>query len=437
MAKNKPVTIVGGGLAGSECAYQLAKRGIPVVLYEMRPKKMTPAHQTGDLAELVCSNSFKADTLDTASGVLKAEMRRLDSLILRAADLYRVPAGKALAVDRRLFAQEVTRTLEQHPNITIRREEVTEIPRDGITVLATGPLTSEALTKQLRELLGMNFLYFFDAIAPSVERDSVDLERCFQASRYGHGEDYINCPMDEETYYRFVDALVNAEVTPLHDFEKTMFFEGCLPIEELARRGRDALRFGPLKPVGLVDPRTGEQPFAVVQLRQENLANTELGLVGFQTRLKYPEQRRVFRMIPGLEKAVFLRYGRMHRNLFVNSPLLLTRTFALRREPDIYLAGQITGVEGYLESAAVGLIVGIQIARRLQGLPPVEFPPETALGALVHYVTTPRHPFQPSNITWGMFAPLKETIRPRRARNEVLAQRALSTLEALIQRENL
>jgi len=424
-----PVTIIGAGLAGSEAAFQLASRGIPVILYEMRPIQQTPAHKSAHFAELVCSNSFKADTLDTPSGVLKAEMRRLGSLILACADLYRVPAGKALAVDRDLFAAEVTRRISEHPLITVIRQEVTEIP-DGVTVIASGPLTSPALTERLRELFGMDFLYFYDAISPLVEKDSVDLSRAFWASRYGYGgEDYINLPLDRDQYDRFVSALISAETVELHEPDKAIYFEACLPLEEIARRSRDALRFGPLKPVGLRDPKTGDQPFAVVQLRQENLAHTELGIVGFHTRLKYPEQKRVFSLIPGLENAEFTRYGRMHRNLFVNSPALLTPQLNLRRNPDIFLAGQITGVEGYLESAATGLIVGMTLAQLARGEPPITFPPETALGALVHYVTSPRDPYQPTNITWGMFAPLDPPVKQKRLRNELIASRALATLE--------
>jgi methylenetetrahydrofolate--tRNA-(uracil-5-)-methyltransferase len=424
-----PVTIIGAGLAGSEAAFQLASRGIPVILYEMRPIQQTPAHKSAHFAELVCSNSFKADTLDTPSGVLKAEMRRLGSLILACADLYRVPAGKALAVDRDLFAAEVTRRISEHPLITVIRQEVTEIP-DGVTVIASGPLTSPALTERLRELFGMDFLYFYDAISPLVEKDSVDLSRAFWASRYGYGgEDYINLPLDRDQYDTFVSALISAETVELHEPDKAIYFEACLPLEEIARRSRDALRFGPLKPVGLRDPKTGDQPFAVVQLRQENLAHTELGIVGFHTRLKYPEQKRVFSLIPGLENAEFTRYGRMHRNLFVNSPALLTPQLNLRRNPDIFLAGQITGVEGYLESAATGLIVGLTLAQLARGEPPITFPPETALGALVHYVTSPRDPYQPTNITWGMFAPLDPPVKQKRLRNELIASRALATLE--------
>jgi methylenetetrahydrofolate--tRNA-(uracil-5-)-methyltransferase len=424
-----PVTIIGAGLAGSEAAFQLASRGIPVILYEMRPIQQTPAHKSAHFAELVCSNSFKADTLDTPSGVLKAEMRRLGSLILACADLYRVPAGKALAVDRDLFAAEVTRRISEHPLITVIRQEVTEIP-DGVTVIASGPLTSPALTERLRELFGMDFLYFYDAISPLVEKDSVDLSRAFWASRYGYGgEDYINLPLDRDQYDTFVSALISAETVELHESDKAIYFEACLPLEEIARRSRDALRFGPLKPVGLRDPKTGDQPFAVVQLRQENLAHTELGIVGFHTRLKYPEQKRVFSLIPGLENAEFTRYGRMHRNLFVNSPALLTPQLNLRRNPDIFLAGQITGVEGYLESAATGLIVGLTLAQLARGEPPITFPPETALGALVHYVTSPRDPYQPTNITWGMFAPLDPPVKQKRLRNELIASRALATLE--------
>jgi methylenetetrahydrofolate--tRNA-(uracil-5-)-methyltransferase len=424
-----PVTVVGAGLAGSEAAFQMASRGIPVVLYEMRPARQTAAHKTAHFAELVCSNSFKADGLDTPSGILKAEMRRLGSLILDCAGLYRVPAGKALAVDRDLFAAEVTRRLSSMPGVAVLRKERLDIP-DGTVVIATGPLTSAAFSDKLRDLLGMDLLYFYDAISPLVERESVDFSRAFMASRYGYGgEDYVNLPLDTTEYDRFISALLSAEAVELHASDEAIYFESCLPIEEMARRSRDALRFGPLKPVGLKEPTTGREPFAVVQLRQENLANTELGIVGFHTRLKYSEQKRVFSLVPGLENADFTRYGRMHRNLFVNSPALVTPVLSLRRNPDIYLAGQITGVEGYLESAATGLLVGINVARIAHGQPPLAFPAETALGALIHYVTSARAPFQPTNITWGMFAPLEPPVKQKRLRNELIASRALVSLD--------
>jgi len=423
--------VVGGGLAGAEAAYQLARSGISVTLYEMRPTKMTPVHTSGNLAELVCSNSFKSDSLENASGVLKEEMRRLGSVIMEAADLSKIPAGKALAVDRQLFSQLVHQKVTSLPNVRLVNEEVTEIP-DTYCIIATGPLTSPAIAEALRKFLGADYLYFFDAISPLIERDSIHWEKVFLASRYGHGsDDYINCPLNEQEYTRFVEEILKAETVELHDFEADLLFEGCLPLEILAQRGVDTLRFGPLKPVGLIDPRTNKQPYAVVQLRQENLANTEVGMVGFQTRLKYAEQKRVFRMIPGLEDAEFTRYGRMHKNLFVNAPILLDRYFRVRRNPKIFLAGQITGVEGYLESAATGLMAGLQASQILRGDAPIDFPPTTALGALVHYLTTPSRDFQPSNITFGMFAPLHESIPQKRVRNQALAYRALSDLERL------
>ncbi len=427
--------VVGGGLAGAEASYQLARSGIAVTLYEMRPAKMTPVHTTGNLAELVCSNSFKSDSLENASGVLKEEMRRLDSVIMEAADLSKIPAGKALAVDRQLFSQLVHQKVTSLPNVRLVSEEITEIP-DTDCIIATGPLTSPPLAEALRKFLGADYLYFFDAISPLIETDSIHLEKVFRASRYGHGsDDYINCPLNEGEYIRFVEELLRAETVELHDFEADLLFEGCLPLEIMAQRGVDTLRFGPLKPVGLVDPRTKKQPYAVVQLRQENLGNTEVGMVGFQTRLKYPEQKRVFRMIPGLEDAEFTRYGRMHKNLFVNAPILLDRYLRVRRNPRVFLAGQITGVEGYLESAATGLMAGLQGSRILRGDAPIDFPPTTALGALVHYLTAPAGNFQPSNITFGMFAPLPESIPQKRLRNEALAYRALSDLERLFFRK--
>ncbi len=426
------VTVIGAGLAGSEAAWQLARRGVPVRLYEMRPQKLTPAHHTGYFAELVCSNSLKAMALDNAAGLLKEEMRRLDSLIMACADRHRVPAGGALAVDREGFARAVTEALESHPLVKVYREEVAEIPREGIVVLATGPLTSEAMAASLRELTGLEYLYFYDAVSPIVTVDSIDMEKVFRSSRYGKGEgEYLNCPMNKEEYERFWEALVTAERVPLKGFEKEVNFEGCLPIEVLARRDKEAIRYGPLKPVGLVDPRTGRQPYAVVQLRQDNAAGTLYNLVGFQTNLKWEEQKRVFRLIPGLERAEFVRFGVMHRNTYVNSPVLLNPTFECKKRPGLFLAGQMTGVEGYVESAAAGLMAGINAARLYRGEKLLVFPRETAHGALAHYITSadPKN-FQPMNITFGLLPPLERHIRNRRQRNLALSQRALETLES-------
>jgi methylenetetrahydrofolate--tRNA-(uracil-5-)-methyltransferase len=425
------VTVIGAGLAGAEAAWQLARRNIPVKLYEMRPHKFTPAHHTGFFAELVCSNSLRAIALENAVGLLKEEMRQLDSLIMACASKHRVPAGGALAVDREGFARAVTEILENHPLVEICREEAADIPREGIVVLATGPLTSEAMSRSLRNLTGVEYLYFYDAVAPIVTRESINFDKVFCSSRYGKGEgEYINCPMTKEEYERFQEALATAERAPRKEFEKEINFEGCLPIEVLARRGKDAMRYGPLKPVGLIDPRTGRQPYAVVQLRQDNAAGTLYNLVGFQTHLKWDEQKRVFRMIPGLEEAEFVRFGVMHRNTYVNSPILLYPTFECKKRAGLFLAGQMTGVEGYVESAASGLMAGVNAARLYRGQRPVVFPPETAHGSLAHYITSadPKH-FQPMNVNFGLFPPLDENIRDRRRRNLALAQRALETLE--------
>ncbi len=433
------VIVVGGGLAGSEAAWQLAQRGVRVALYEMRPVKYTPAHFTDRLAELVCSNSLGSNLIDRASGLLKEEMRRMGSLILAAADKARVPAGAALAVDRERFAEEVTHLIEAHPLIEVRREEVTRVPTERPTIIATGPLTSEALTEDIRRLTGEEYLYFYDAMAPIIEADSINMEICFRASRYGRGEqeegDYINCPMTEEEYRRFVRALVEAETIQLRDFEREdkRFFEGCLPIEELAKRGEDALAFGPLRPVGLIDPRTGKQPYAVVQLRQDNLAGTLYSMVGFQTNLKWPEQRRVFRMIPGLENAVFVRMGQMHRNTFINSPVLLKPTLQFRRRPDLFFAGQITGVEGYVGNAGTGLLAGINAARLVQGKEPIVLPRETMLGALCWYIThADPKTFQPMKANFGILPPLPRRIRSKKKRNQAYVERALRALEAIL-----
>ena len=431
----REVIIIGGGLAGSEAAWQLARRGVRVRLFEMRPVKMTPAHRTGKLGELVCSNSLRSKEITSAVGLLKEEMRRLHSLIMEAAFASEVPAGKALAVDRELFADYITRKLKQHPLITIECREVTAIPKEGLVIVATGPLTSEALAEDLKRLTGEDYFHFYDAIAPIVYAESINWDRVFKADRYDKGEgSYVNCPLSEEEYRKFVKELLAAEKVPLKEFEKPRYFEGCLPIEVMAERGEDTLRYGPMKPVGLVDPRTGKEPYAVVQLRPENREGTLYNLVGFQTKLKYAEQERVFRMIPGLEKAEFARYGSIHRNSFVCAPRVLKPTLQLRAEERIFLAGQITGVEGYVESTAMGLIAGLNAARILQGKAPVVPPPETAHGALIRYLMEahPRH-FQPMNINWGLFPPLNLSGRKRRRaskkeRYRLLAERAIAGL---------
>ncbi|WP_089943756.1 methylenetetrahydrofolate--tRNA-(uracil(54)-C(5))-methyltransferase (FADH(2)-oxidizing) TrmFO [Candidatus Entotheonella palauensis] len=427
-----PIVVIGGGLAGTEAAYQLARRGLPVQLYEMRPQTPTPAHETDLLGELVCSNSLKADTLTTAHGLLKAEMRRLDSLVLRTADVSRVPAGSALAVDRQAFASELTRAIEAEPNITLIREEVKALPRTGLTIVASGPLTSAALTEQIQRRLGGEHLYFYDALSPIIAADSVDSSKTFTASRYdvGGSDDYVNCPLDREDYERLWRALVAAECVQLHAFEKEIFFEGCLPIEELARRGPQTLAFGPLKPVGLRVAEGATPPHAVVQLRLEDRMRSAYNLVGFQTRLKYGEQRRIFRMIPGLEQAEFLRYGSVHRNTFLNAPKLLHPTLQARFCPSLFFAGQITGVEGYMESAATGLLAGINAAA-LTRQPPLHIPPAaTAHGALVRYIAEANaDTFQPMNINFGLLPPLDKPVRPKKARREAMVAQALRELE--------
>jgi methylenetetrahydrofolate--tRNA-(uracil-5-)-methyltransferase len=429
------VIIIGGGLAGSEAAWQAARRGLQVDLHEMRPVRTTPVHATGDLAELVCSNSLKSNLLDTASGLLKEEMRRCDSLIIRVADACRVPAGGALAVDRERFARGVTEAIESLPNVRILRDEVRAIPDEGPCIVATGPLASEAIAAAIARFTGKEYLYFFDAISPIVEADSIDMSKVFRASRYGKGgEDYLNCPLNEVEYDRFHGALLGAAEAPTQEFEKEIFyFEGCLPIEEMARRGKETLAFGPMKPVGLVDPRTGRQPHAVVQLRQDNLAADFYSMVGFQNHLKFPEQIRVFRMIPGLESAEFPRLGQVHRNSYINAPAILLPTFQARRRKDLFFAGQISGVEGYLESAASGLIAGINAARLAERQPPLIFPATTALGALSRYISSAdaAH-YQPTNIAFGLMPPLDREIRDKKLKKEALVRRALDELEAFI-----
>ena len=427
-----PVTVVGAGFAGCEAAWTLAQNGIPVTLWEMKPRKFSPAHHSPDFAELICSNSFKASRLESAAGLLKAEMERLGSLCVPCAKETAVAAGGALAVDRDRFSALVTEKIRSHPLITVREGEVTEIP-DGNVIIATGPLTSEALSAAIGELISAEYLSFFDAAAPIVEASSIDMDKVFFAARYGRGDDdYINCPFDKEGYEKFAEELANAESVELKEFEKRDFkvYEGCMPIEVMARRGADTMRFGPLKPVGLRDPKTGHRPWAAVQLRRENEAGTLYNIVGFQTNLKVPEQKRVFSMIPGLEHAVFARYGVMHRNTFMNSPKLLHADFSLRSDPRIFFAGQMTGVEGYMESASSGLIAGIAMARRLRGLPPLELPETTMLGALTRYISSSTaEDFQPMGSNMGILPPLPEKIKGKAERYGALAARAMQDLE--------
>jgi methylenetetrahydrofolate--tRNA-(uracil-5-)-methyltransferase len=422
--------MVGGGLSGTECAWQLAERGVPVVLHEMRPAKSTPAHKTGDLAELVCSNSLRSDDPMHAAGLLKREMEAFGSLILGAARAAAVPAGSALAVDRERFAARINAAIGAHPRIELRREEVTAIP-EGDVVLGTGPLTSEAMSARLQELLGGDYLYFYDAVAPIVEADSLDMAKLFWQSRYGKGDgaDYLNAPMDKEQYLAFHQAVLEAEVVMPHEFEKAVFFEGCLPIEELARRGLDTLRYGPMKPVGLQAP-DGRRPWAVVQLRQEDLAKSHLNLVGFQSRMKWGEQDRVLRRIPGLENARFVRFGQIHRNTFINSPVHLDPLYRIKALPRVRLAGQITGVEGYLESAATGLAAGLYLSLERGGKTPSPFPATTALGALARHITEsdPKH-FQPANINYGLFTEIEGRLK-KESRRAAFVERAQSDLLA-------
>ena len=427
------VTVIGAGLAGSECAWQLARRGVRVTLCEMKPQKRTPAHVTDHFAELCCSNSLRSDQLENAVGLLKEELRRLDSLILRCADETRVEAGGALAVDRHGFAALVTERIKNHPDITVVEGEVTDIP-GGEVVVASGPLTSDALADRLLELLGADSaLHFYDAAAPLVSAESVDMDLAWFGSRYDRGTaDYVNCPMNEAEYENFWRALTTAEEAEVHGFEDKCVFEGCMPVEVMARRGRDTLCYGPLKPRGLKDPRTGREPYAVVQLRRDNAEGTVYNLVGFQTHLRFPEQRRVFSMIPALHGAEFLRYGVMHRNTFMDSPRLLDRYYRLKREPRISFAGQMTGVEGYVESAASGFLVGVETARRLRGLPPVDFPRETAIGALGLYISNESvTSFQPMNINFGIMPPLDRRVRGKRDKNAALSARSLDIVEGL------
>ncbi|MGD6877386.1 FADH(2)-oxidizing methylenetetrahydrofolate--tRNA-(uracil(54)-C(5))-methyltransferase TrmFO [Bacillus infantis] len=431
--KEAAINVIGAGLAGSEAAWQIAKRGMKVNLYEMRPVKQTPAHHTDKFAELVCSNSLRANNLTNAVGVLKEEMRMLDSVIINSADACAVPAGGALAVDRHEFAGKVTEQVRNHPNVTVMNEEVTEIP-EGITVIATGPLTSESLSKQLKELTGEDHLYFYDAAAPIIEKDSINMEKAYLKSRYDKGEAaYINCPMTEEEFETFYNALISAETVPLKEFEKEIFFEGCMPIEVMANRGKKTMLFGPMKPVGLEDPRTGKRPYAVVQLRQDDAAGTLYNIVGFQTHLKWGPQKEVLRLIPGLEEAEIVRYGVMHRNTFINSPKVLEATYQFRNRDGLFFAGQMTGVEGYVESAASGLIAGINAARLAEGKELLEFPHETAIGSMARYITTTNSKnFQPMNANFGLFPELPAKIKGKQERNEQHANRALETIQNFV-----
>ena len=427
------IIVVGAGMAGSEAAWQAASRGIKVDLYEMRPVKNTPAHKTDLFAELVCSNSLRGAGLENAVGVLKEEMRRLGSIIMEAADATKVPAGGALAVDRLGFSRYITEKVTNHPLINVIHRELEEIPYEdnAVTIVASGPLTEGRLAENIGELMGQEYLYFYDAAAPIVTLESIDMTKAWKASRYGKGEAaYINCPMNKEEYHKFWTELVNSEKAPTHNFEKEKFFEGCMPVEEMASRGEDTLLFGPLKPVGLENPTDGKLPYAVVQLRQDNADGTLYNIVGFQTHLKWPEQRRVFGMIPGLENAEFVRYGVMHRNTFINSPETMRPTMQFKGNDNLFFAGQMTGVEGYVESASSGLVAGINAARICKGLEPVVFPQETAHGSLCHYITTaPAKHFQPMNVNFGIMSPIKEKIRDKKLKKQRIAERALETLE--------
>ena len=430
------VTVLGAGLAGSECAWQLAKRGIPVRLWEMKPEKMSPAHHSPYFGELVCSNSLRSDELTNAVGLLKAEMRSMDSLIMTSADANKVAAGGALAVDREGFARQITETLEQHPHVEIIRKEALDIP-DGEVVIATGPLSSDAIAEKIAALCPDSDLHFYDAVAPIVTLDSVDMDSAFFASRYDKGTaDYVNCPMDKEEYLAFVKELVSAKEAPVHGFDDGGVFEGCMPVEVMARRGVDTLRYGPMKPVGLIDPRTGRENYAVVQLRRDNADGTIYNIVGFQTHLTWGEQKRVFSMIPALKNAEFVRYGVMHRNTYLNSPQLLDRYYRLRSDPRISFAGQMTGVEGYVESAASGMLVGIETAARVLGLDSVDFPQETAIGALGLYISGGSvGDFQPMNINFGIIKPLEYRVKGKRNKNAEISNRSLAIIEQLKEKE--
>ena len=429
---NNYITIIGGGLAGCEAAYQVAKRGINVRLYEMKPVNFSPAHSSSNLAEIVCSNSFKSNSITNACGLLKEELRKLDSLLIRIADETKVPAGQALAVDRENFSKRITEEIEKNPNIEIIREEVGKIDSEnGIVIIATGPLTSEKMTNQILKITGKEGLAFYDAAAPIIEKESINFNIAFYGDRYGKEGDssYINLPMNKEEYERFYNELVNAEIVTLHDFEKKEIFEGCMPIEIMAKRGEDTIRFGALKPVGFTDPRTGTRPYAIIQLRQDNSEGTLYNMVGFQTNLKFGEQKRVFSLIPGLENAEFIKYGVMHRNTFINSPELLDNTYNLIRNPNIYFAGQITGVEGYVESIASGLVAGINAGLQYMKKEKQTFPKETVIGALADYIQTPNINFQPMNANFGILPPLEEKIKDKQIKYAKMAERSMQKLQ--------
>ena len=432
----KTAVVIGGGLAGVEAAHQLSRRGVKVTLYEMKPRKFSPAHKSDKLGELVCSNSLKAERLGSAAGLLKAEMRLFDSVCLKAADKAKVPAGGALAVDRDVFSEEITGSISEDPNITLVREEITEIPEDGIVIIAAGPLISDSLAEKVGALCGKDFLSFYDAAAPIVTADSIDMTEAFTQSRYDRGgeDDYINCPLDKAQYEEFYEALINAESAELHSFDKKKdVYEGCMPIEVLASRGMDAMRYGPLKPVGLTNPKTGHRPWANLQLRKENKDGTMYNLVGFQTNLKFPEQKRVFSMFPALKNAEFVRYGVMHRNTFLNSPGLLSYDFSMKKEPRIYFAGQISGVEGYMESASSGILAGYNAARRLFGEEPILLPKITMMGALSQYICDESvKNFQPMGAAFGIIDPLEEKIRDKKERYETLANRSMEYFKSIV-----
>ena len=429
----KIVNVIGAGLAGCEAAYQLAKRGIKVKLYEMKPKKFSPAHSDENLAEIVCSNSFKSNLKTNACGLLKEELRMLGSLLIRIADEVRVPAGQALAVDRELFSKKVTEEIEKNENIEIIREEVTKINEDEYTIIATGPLTSDVLYEEIQKLIKEDSLHFYDAAAPIIEKDSINMNIAFYGDRYGKGDSsYINLPMNESEYKDFYNNLINAEVVTLHDFEKREIFEGCMPVEVMAKRGEDTLRYGPLKPVGFTDPRTGKRPYAIVQLRQDNAIGTLYNMVGFQTNLKYGEQKRVFSKIPGLENAEFVKYGVMHRNTFINSTKLLDETYCMKNNENIYFAGQITGVEGYVESIASGLVSAINLANKIQGKEKLIFDKENMIGALSKYISTENDKFQPMNANFGILPPLEKRIKDKMERYEKMSERSINILKEKI-----
>ena len=432
---NKTVTVIGAGLAGSEAAFQIAEQGIHVDLYEMRPKKMTPAHHTSGFAELVCTNSLRGNQVTNAAGLIKEEMRHLNSLIIKAADATALPAGGALAVDRENFSAYVTKTLGDHPNITIHLDELTELP-EGITVVATGPLTSEPLSQSIQNFIEMEGLYFYDAAAPVLEKDSINMEKVYLKSRYDNGEAaYLNCPMTKTEFESFYRELIAAEVAPLKEFEEEKYFDGCMPFEVMASKGEKTLLFGPMKPVGLEDPKTGKIPYAVVQLRQDNAAGSLYNIVGFQTHLKWGEQKRILQMIPGLENAEIVRYGVMHRNTFLNSPKILRSTYQSQKRDDLFFAGQMTGVEGYVESAASGLLAGLNAARMASGQECVVFPKETMIGAMSHYITnTDSKHFQPMNANFGIIEPLGgKKIRDKQLKNQMIADKALAALDEFVQ----